>query len=263
MPKKITKKVAPPPKIVKEKKETKQKNPLIERKPKNFGIGQNIQPKKDLTRFVKWPRYIKLQRQRRILLQRLKVPPTIHQFTKTLDKGSATQLFKLLMKYRPESKIQKKERLLGVAKSKTENKEVSEVTKKPLSLHYGVNKVTTLVEQKKASLVAIAHDVDPIELVVWLPTLCRKMDVPYCIVKSKSRLGALVHKKTTTCVALTTVHDKDKPELNTLQSLFRDSYNNNADMRKQWGGGKLGPKSMAAIRKREKAIAKEKMAKEK
>lgn len=34
-------------------------------------------------------------------------------------------------------------------------------------------------------------------------------------------------------------------------------------MRKQWGGGKLGPKSMAAIRKREKAIAKEKMAKEK
>lgn len=29
----------------------------------------------------------------------------------------------------------------------------------------------------------IAHDVDPIELVVWLPALCRKMNVPYCIVK--------------------------------------------------------------------------------
>ena len=38
----------------------------------------------------------------------------------------------------------------------------------------------------------IAHDVDPIELVVWLPALCRKMEVPYCIVKGKSRLGAVM-----------------------------------------------------------------------
>jgi len=33
----------------------------------------------------------------------------------------------------------------------------------------------------------ISHDVDPIELVVWLPALCRKMGIPYCIVKSKAR----------------------------------------------------------------------------
>lgn len=39
------------------------------------------------------------------------------------------------------------------------------------------------VENGKAQLVAIAHDVDPIELVVWLPALCKKMGVPYCIVK--------------------------------------------------------------------------------
>ena len=37
----------------------------------------------------------------------------------------------------------------------------------------------------------IAHDVDPIELVVWLPALCRKMEIPYCIVKGKARLGAV------------------------------------------------------------------------
>jgi hypothetical protein len=37
-------------------------NPLFEKRPKNFGIGQDIQPKRDLTRFVKWPRYIRLQR---------------------------------------------------------------------------------------------------------------------------------------------------------------------------------------------------------
>lgn len=37
----------------------------------------------------------------------------------------------------------------------------------------------------------IAHDVDPIELVVWLPALCRKMEIPYCIVKGKARLGTV------------------------------------------------------------------------
>jgi large subunit ribosomal protein L7Ae len=47
--------------------------------------------------------------------------------------------------------------------------------------------------QNKAQLVVIAHDVDPIELVVWLPALCRKMEVPYCIVKGKARLGSVCY----------------------------------------------------------------------
>jgi large subunit ribosomal protein L7Ae len=49
-------------------------------------LGQNIQPKRDLTRFVKWPRYVRLQRQKAILLKRLKVPPSINQFASTLDR---------------------------------------------------------------------------------------------------------------------------------------------------------------------------------
>jgi len=235
------------------------KNPLFEKKPRNFGIGNDIQPKRDLTRFVRWPQYVKIQRQRRVLLQRLKVPPTINQFTKTLDKGSASQLFKLLSKYRPESRVEKRKRLLSLAEAKKENKDAA-AAKKPVTLSYGINNVTSLVEDKKAKLVAIAHDVDPIELVVWLPTLCRKMDVPYVIVKGKSRLGALVHKKTATVVALTNINAQDKTDFTTLQNLAKDSFNNNADVRKTWGGAKLGPKSAAALRKKEKAIAKEKLA---
>ena len=61
--------------------------------------GQDIRPKTDLTRFVKWPEYVRLQRQKVILSQRLKVPPAIAQFSHTLDKNTATQLFKLLNKY--------------------------------------------------------------------------------------------------------------------------------------------------------------------
>merc|ERR1712063_97818 len=78
-------------------------------------------------------------------------------------------------------------------------------TKKPQVIKYGLNHVTTLIENKQAKLVVIAHDVDPIELVCWLPTLCRKKEVPYCIIKGKSRLGQIVHKKTASCVALTSV----------------------------------------------------------
>ena len=51
---------------------------------------------------------------------------------------------------------------------------------------FGINHITTLVEEGKAQMVAIAHDVDPIELVVWLPALCKKMGVPYCIVKARA-----------------------------------------------------------------------------
>lgn len=44
------------------------------------------------------------------------------------------------------------------------------------------------------------------QLVVFLPALCRKMGVPYCIIKGKARLGRLVHRKTCTTVAFTQVN---------------------------------------------------------
>jgi len=84
------------------------KSVLFEKKPRNFGIGNDIQPKRDLTRFVKWPKYIRLQRQKRVLLQRLKVPPSINQFSRTLDKATAKQLFHLMDKYKPETRSEKK-----------------------------------------------------------------------------------------------------------------------------------------------------------
>merc|ERR1712048_51318 len=67
---------------------------------------------------------------------------------------------------------------------------------------FGLNHVTALIEQKKAKLVLIAHDVEPIELVVWLPALCKRMGIPYAIVKSKSRLGQVVHQKKASCLAI-------------------------------------------------------------
>ena len=170
-----------------------------------------------MTRFVKWADYITHQRQKRILSQRLKVPPAIAQFSHTLDKNTATQLFKLLNKYRPETKQQKKERLKAAAEATAADKE-QKPEKKPLFVKYGLNHCVALIEAKKASLVCIADDVDPIELVIFLPALCRKMGVPYVIVKSKARLGTVVHKKTAAVVTLQEVRSEDQKELNTIVS---------------------------------------------
>lgn len=208
MPKEKTtgKKVAPSPYEDPKKKaaEKEPTGPLWEKKPKNFAIGGDIQPRRELGRYVKWPKYVRIQRQRKILYQRLRVPPPVNQFTNTLDKNLSLNLFKLLHKYRPEDAAAKKERIAALAAAK-EGGDEAERSKKPLYVKYGINHITKLCEDKKAQLVVIAHDVDPIELVVWLPAVCRKMDIPYCIVKSKSRLGALVHKKTATAIALTSV----------------------------------------------------------
>jgi len=230
------------------------KNPLFEASPKNFGIGQDIRPQTDLTRFVKWPEYVRFQRQKVILHQRLKVPPAIAQFSHTLDKNTATQLFKLLNKYRPETKQEKKARLEATAAATAENKEKEKDTKKPLFVKYGLNHIVALIEAKKASLVIIGHDVDPIELVVFLPALCRKMGVPYVIVKGKARLGTVVHKKTAAVVALQDVKSEDQRELATLVSAakanFSDKYE---EQRRQWGGGVRGNKSTQMLKKRAKA----------
>uniref|UniRef100_A0A8C8U3X7 Ribosomal protein eL8/eL30/eS12/Gadd45 domain-containing protein n=1 Tax=Peromyscus maniculatus bairdii TaxID=230844 RepID=A0A8C8U3X7_PERMB len=117
-------------------------------------------------------------------------------------------------------------------------------TKRPPVLRAGVSTVTTLVENKKAQLVVIAHDVDPIELVVFLP--------------EKARLGRLVHRKTCTTVVFTQVNSEDKGALAKLVEAVRTNYNGRYDeIRCHWGGNVLGPKSVARTAKLEKAKAKE------
>lgn len=239
--------------------ETK-KNPLFEARKLKFGIGQAITKGRDLSRYVKWPRYVRLQRQRKILYQRLKVPPAIAQFSQALDKNTATQLFRILHKYRPEDKTQKAERLNAAAAAKAAGTAVD--SKKPMVLKYGLNHITALIEQNKAQLVVIAHDVDPIELVMWLPALCRKRNVPYCIVKSKSRLGKLVHKKTATAVVLTGVRKEDEHDFAQLVQSVKSNYNDRYDeIRRHWGGGVVGIKSQHKIDAHQAALKKEVAAK--
>jgi large subunit ribosomal protein L7Ae len=256
-------------KLAKTKKPVKKsdkakRNPLFERKPRSFRIGGDIQPVRDLSRSVRWPKYIRLQRYKKILLERLKVPAAIAQFQKTIDRSTAATLFRLLQNYKPETKAQKKERLLAAASAKVADKKDTKGKKesgpKPAVLKFGLNHITHLVEQKKARLVVIAHDVDPIELVLWLPQLCRRMDVPFCFVKGKARLGKLVGKKTATAVAIKDVSKEHHGEFESLLKTFRSQFNDNAELRKT-GEGRLGTKSQHVKDARERAIANEQVKK--
>jgi len=185
----------------------------------------------------------------------LKVPPAIAQFQNVLDRNTAAQAFKLLSKYKPESKPEKKERLLKEATAVSEGKKKEDVSKKPYAVKYGLNHVVALIEAKKPALVLIPNDVDPIELVIFVPALCRKMGVPYAIIKGKARLGTLVHKKTAAVVAITEVRSEDKNELSKLISAVKEGYTEKFEEQKRhWGGGIMGAKANARQEKKRKAI---------
>ena len=206
------------------KAEKKDTNPLFEKKPKVFGIGQALQPKTPLNRYVKWPKYVRIQRARRVLQKRLKVPPAIEQFNNTLDKNLATKLFKLLMKYRPEDDAQKKERLVATAAANEAGKEVE--SKKPVVVKFGINHITYLVEQGKAQLVCIAHDVDPVELVIWLPALCTP-DERALLHRQRARLASAPSctRRRPPRSRSPAIKNEDKMEFSQLVEAIKGSYN--------------------------------------
>jgi len=234
-------------KVSKKKKEERVSNPLFIARPRDSTKAKRPWAKRDLTRFTKWPKYIVMQRQKSLLLQRLKVPPAIHQFHRdhAMTSHMAREVLGLMHKYRPETKTGKMLRLKKQAEEQAAGKDGA-LAKKETHLLQGINRVVTAVTQKKAKLVVMAHDVDPIEVVLYLPALCRKMGIPYCIMKSKARLGALVRRKNCAAVCLTDVDGADKNTLakviETVKGHFNDRYD---DVRKTWGGGALSAKAAA------------------
>jgi len=159
----------------------------------------------------------------------------------------AAKLLKLLARYMPETKVEKTRRLKAQAESGK-----AEQAAKPIFVKFGLNHVTTLVEENKAKLVVIAHDVDPVELVVHLPALCRAKDVPYCFVRGKANLGKLCHMKTATCVALTEVRREDFVDLEDFTKVCKAQFNDNVTLRKKWGGGIMGIKNIHMMAARQK-----------
>ena len=67
--------------------------------------------------------------------------------------------------------------------------EVVKLVRSSGKLKKGINEVTRAVERGQAKFVVIAEDVDPPEIVAFLPILCDEKRIPYVYVPSKKDLG--------------------------------------------------------------------------
>lgn len=67
--------------------------------------------------------------------------------------------------------------------------EAIEIAKKTGKLKKGANEVTKAAERGMAKLVVVAKDVNPQEIVMHLPILCKEKEIPCVPVPSKEDLG--------------------------------------------------------------------------
>ena len=76
----------------------------------------------------------------------------------------------------------------------------------------GVNEVTKAIEKGTAKLVAFASDVNPPEIVMHLPLLCKEKGIPCVKVGTKEELGASVGLTVPT-VSVAIVQEGDAKDL--------------------------------------------------
>ncbi|MEA3343846.1 MAG: 50S ribosomal protein L7Ae [archaeon] len=68
--------------------------------------------------------------------------------------------------------------------------DVLEAVKGSGNIRKGTNEATKAIERGLAKLVVVAEDVEPIEVVMHIPMICKEKDVPVITVPSKQELGA-------------------------------------------------------------------------
>lgn len=181
-----------------------------------------------------------IQAKKILLSNAFKIPPPINQFTYIVNADDKENLFAFLKNYKPETRKEKMLRL---------KKENPKEGPKPCLIKFGMNHVVSLIEQKKAKLVVIAANVDPIETVIYLPTLCVKMGVPYIIVDKKEELGELANLKKVAAIALTDIRGQDSGVFANIEKKARSDYNEMYEARMQhWGGGVLLSKQQETVK---------------
>ncbi len=67
--------------------------------------------------------------------------------------------------------------------------EVVKMARESGKIRKGVNEVIKSIERGQAKFVVIATDVDPPEIVAFIPHLCDEKKIPYTFVTSKKSLG--------------------------------------------------------------------------
>ncbi len=68
--------------------------------------------------------------------------------------------------------------------------EAIEVARTTGKIRKGTNEVTKAIERGTAKLVVVAKDIQPPEIIMHLPLLCKEKNIPCVEVPSKEELGA-------------------------------------------------------------------------
>ncbi len=90
--------------------------------------------------------------------------------------------------------------------------ELIEQIRKSGKLKKGLNEVTKAIEKGKAKMVVVAQDINPKEITMHIPLLCKEKGVPYYEVPKKDELGASAGMSVGTA-AVAVVHEGDAKEI--------------------------------------------------
>ena len=84
----------------------------------------------------------------------------------------------------------------------------------------GANEATKTLNRGISSLIILAADAKPLEIVLHLPLLCEDKNVPYIFVKSQALLGRAcgVSRPVIACSILASNDDTEKEQMNTLKN---------------------------------------------
>ncbi len=97
-----------------------------------------------------------------------------------------------------------------------------EAVKDSGSIRKGVNETTKAIERGQAKLVAIAKDVQPEEIVMHIPALCKEKKVPYIFVESKEELGKAVGLEVSTAAVAVVEEGRGKKQVDEVVEKIKE-----------------------------------------
>ncbi|HLD80688.1 MAG TPA: 50S ribosomal protein L7Ae [archaeon] len=103
-----------------------------------------------------------------------------------------------------------------------------ELVSKDGKFRIGTNEATKAIEGSAALLVVIAEDVEPPEIVMHLPLLCREKKIPFTYVPSKKDLGKAAGIEVSTAAVAVLKEGASKKEFRQLLDLVGEASKNTA-----------------------------------
>ncbi|MBN1159830.1 MAG: 50S ribosomal protein L7ae [Candidatus Diapherotrites archaeon] len=84
--------------------------------------------------------------------------------------------------------------------------------KKDGKIRIGINEATKAIEGNAAKLIILAEDIEPAEIAMHIPLLCKEKNIPFTYVPTKKELGAAAGIEVSTS-AIAVVKEGDKKAL--------------------------------------------------